>query len=83
MSADCGVPGAGKATTSPGLWQAQLDPHECKGDFGGVRGEERGEVTTSCTGCDQDVRRSKKYVPQEGHRGIWYNESNRHLSKAA
>lgn len=68
---------------SPGLWQTQLAPHECQGCFGGVRGEERKEVTTSCTGCDQNVRKSKKYVPQEGNRGFWYNESNRHLSKSA
>lgn len=53
-----------------GLWQAQLDPYECQGCFGGVRGEERGEVTIICTGCDQNGRKSKKYVPQEGHRGL-------------
>lgn len=83
LSAVRGVPGGGKATTSPGLWQAQLGPHECKGCFEGVRGEERGKVMTSCTGCDQNVRKSKKYVPREGHRAFWHNESNRHLSKAA
>lgn len=31
----------------------------------------------------KNVRKSKKYVPQEGHRSFWYNESNRHFSKAA
>lgn len=83
LSAVCGVPGGGKATTSPGLRQAQLDPYEGKECFGSVRGEERGEVTTSCTACDQSVRKSKKYVPQEGHGGLWYNKSNRNLSKTA